>query len=149
MKYWTKEWLRDPEGREPTLPDEAEYEKTLSLLPPFYAQDFTMYDCTLTEAKEEECTLTLRFDASRSYSSINALTYTGVRWIERETELAAGLVWLYDEIYREEGRFVQHILMRDAEEQLYYLTFSFDSVGAGYDEARKREEDTLFGLFGQ
>lgn len=148
MKYWTKEWYRDPEGKEICPPDEEEYEKVLSLLPPFYAQDFALYGCVLKEAKEEGNTLFLSFDASDSYTSIDSLTFTGAEWIEKETEPKAGLVWLYDEIYRENGRFVLHILMRDEEDGLYYMTLAFDTIDAGYDEEKKRQEDTLFGLFG-
>lgn len=145
MKYWTKEWYRDP-SLMTTEPDDPAGFLARLLLPDLFAEDFLMNGAVVTEFLPENGNLRIVLDAARAYTPISEIFLTDCEILVRESADYAGLIWKYDEIYYEDGRFVLHILFADETDGLFYLTVAFSKICVSREAVRREEDRNLLDM---
>ena len=85
-------------------------EKSLESVGRDMVKNISFHDCTIIDIKQTEYCLTILFDNSGSFTDIDEMQFENYKIIKQDS-LMQNLTWLYDEIYKTNGKYELHVLL--------------------------------------
>lgn len=89
--------------------------------------EINFHDCTIVDIEEAEKTLTIIFDNSGSFTTITKMNLDNYEII-RQDSLLQNLLWVNDEIYKTNGKYELHVMLRNVNNELIEFIVSAEHI---------------------
>jgi hypothetical protein len=90
-------------------------------------EKINFHDCTIIEVKQTEKFLTVLFDNSGGFTDINEMQFENYKILKQEA-LLQNSWWLYDEIYKVDGKYELHALLQAENIELVEFIVSAEHI---------------------
>jgi len=96
------------------------YKEALKSFDRDMVRNMNFHDCTIVDIKQTEQCLTILFDNSGGFTDIDEMQFENYKIIKLDGLLQTS-TWLYDEIYKTNGKYELHILLRNSMDLLEFV----------------------------
>ncbi|MFZ5987724.1 MAG: DUF4085 family protein [Bacillota bacterium] len=106
---------------------EKYYKKALESFDRSIVEKINFHDCTIIEVKQTEQFLTVLFNNSGGFTDISEMQFENYKIIKQEA-LLQNSWWLYDEIYKVNGKYELHVLLQNENMDLVEFIVSAEHI---------------------
>ncbi|MBU3202482.1 DUF4085 domain-containing protein [Clostridium estertheticum] len=103
------------------------YKKALKSFDRNMVENINFHDCTIIDIKQTEQSLSILFDNSGGFKDIDVIQFENYKIIKQDA-LLQNSWWLYDEIYKTNGKYELHILLQNKNMDLVEFIVSAEYI---------------------
>lgn len=103
------------------------YKNALESFDKSVVEKINFHDCTIIGIEQTEAFLTIRFDNTKGFTDINEIRFENYRIVKQEGILKNSC-WLYNEIYKVDGKLELHVLLLNRSMELLELIVCAENI---------------------
>lgn len=111
------------------------YKKALVSFDIGMVENIQFHDCLIIDIKETEQSLTILFDNSGGFTDISEIKFENYMVLKQDAPLQNSW-WLYDEIYKINGKYELQVLLQDNNRNIVEFSISAEHFAFKYNEQK-------------